>query len=341
MKNRLMRIILVIAALLLAYPYMTEARGAGLREGLVKRDTIKALYTVDDTHSFVIAKSHAISFTRDSRVVKRYSGEKGLNQRAYLIEHSPEPFVYKNPVVPGFARVAGLKDGVIKLREDILNTDRHGYSAVDTFQHAYAVCRKKGGAMTFVIPKQYGSFKRLTRVGAVEAFDHILLNGAGGAWYISCEGDSKFRILKNYSFLTGNAEVAEIRNKVGLESVNYARDEAKEKLRIASLVRRPLDEAVFLENTALELALLKTNFVKPNGGTRYYGTYKKSGLSGCNSVSISRRVEGNGQRNISRVVDYSVCGGRVAMTGEREIDEGPAVAKRVYVSSGEITMVLR
>jgi len=336
-----MRIIFVIAALLLAYPYMTEARGAGLRERLINKDTIKALYTVDDTHSFVISKSTDMTFARDVRVVKRYSGQKGLNQRAYLIEHSPEPFVYKNPVVPGFAKVAGLSDGLIKLREDILNTDKPGYSAVDTFQQAYAACRKKGGDMTFVIPKQYGTFKRLTKVGAVEAFDHILLNGGNGAWYISCEGPSKFRILKNYSFLTGNVEVAEVRNNVGIDSVNYAADEAKEKVRIAALVRRPLSESVFLENTALELAFLKKDFVKPNGGTRYYGTYNKSSLLGCDNVSISHRINENSQRKISKVLDYSVCGGRVAMTGEREIDEGPALTKKVYVSSGEITMVLR
>ncbi|GMR04509.1 MAG: hypothetical protein BMS9Abin23_0407 [Thermodesulfobacteriota bacterium] len=341
MKAIMMKIIFVVTALALAYPYMTEARGESLRESLINKDVIKALYAVDETHSFVVGKP-VVSAGNNYRVVKWYSSGEGSAKRAYLIEHSPEPLIYKNPVVPAFTRVAGISDGPIKLKDENFDRSAKGYTGIDAFQLAYAACSKKGGTLTFVIPKRYGKFKRLTSVDAIEAFDHILLKGKAGAWYIACEGESRFRILKNYSFLTGNFEVAEVRNGIGLNGVNYAKDEAKEKIRIASLDRKPLDEAAFLEVTAREIAFLKMGFVKPNGNEKYYGTYKSTaGPLGCDSVSIKRSANELDGRLISRVYDYSVCRGEVAMVGERDIDEGPAATKSVYASSGEVTMVLR
>ena len=337
--------ICVLTSLLMAAPNRYAQGDEGLRARFSAEPSVTALYTVDDTHSFIVGAlpKGAGGFT----ITSRYAPGPAQPVMAYMIEHAPEPVVYKNPVVPGYRDAAGPGGaggpgglpGRLPLEEESLGAYRVGYTAVDLYQHAYASCTRGGGTLNFVVPKKYGNYKRLTRVGATEAFDYMLVQGDGGAWYMACEGEARFLVLKNYSFLTGGVEVAEVTLGRGLEGVSYAKDERTAADRIAGIAamgKRPLTEEKFLEETAREVAFLKMSFVKPFNGERYMAVYGKPG-PGCEVVTINR-LKGE-EKTVATAYDFKVCADKVARTGVRETGDGPATPRERYALPGKVVVV--
>ncbi len=322
----------VLTFLTIASSYAGAKDRASVRESLLSSGAITRLYSVDEDYTFIIGELPLMDngagdgFT----VVNRYnSGEFS----AYMIKHAPEPLLYKSPVIPAKSEI-GFPEGVMNLQGEPLNVEKTGYSALDLFEHMNILCRINNGTPAFVITKRYGNFKRLTRVGAAEAFNYILLSeNTGDAWLMTCEGGKKFIVEKNYRFLNGGADVADIRPGTGLDGVSYVENTAAAGDLFAASSPKEIDpneETAFLEEMALEVAGMKMNFVKPHNGTRYSGAY--AGNGGCSQVSIKRTEDLRDDGTMARVYDFNVCYDKVAFTGERVIKGLPGTAKGISIS---------
>ncbi|HKJ88742.1 MAG TPA: hypothetical protein VKA48_09570, partial [Gammaproteobacteria bacterium] len=99
------------------------------REWLAAQEGTSLIYTVDETHTFVIGDE--VRAPRDMVVITRYGKSAAAPYTAYMVEHTTaQPGVWKNTVV---------KDGDLPARVDLdvelLQSDRDGYTAIDLFQH--------------------------------------------------------------------------------------------------------------------------------------------------------------------------------------------------------------
>lgn len=303
------------------------------REWLAAQEGTSLVYTVDETHTFVIGDE--VRAPRDMVVITRYGKSAADPYAAYMVEHTAaQPMVWKNGAV---------KDGDLPARVDLdvelLQTARSSYTAIDLFQHFTSACEGAGGEREFVVPLVHGRFKRLTQVDAVNAFNYILMSGDdGGAWYMACETgdrDTRFIVKKNYSFINDGTEVAEVHYGRTLAGVNYARfgeeavsEDARKRGRLEGL---STDE--FLAEIAKNAASLRVDFVKPHAGSRYLVSYTKTGRTGCEYVTIEhlrkRVIEEN---RTDLVYEYKVCGDKVAKLDERRIDVPDDDGKTMFAS---------
>ncbi|MBI5588838.1 MAG: hypothetical protein HY889_10815, partial [Deltaproteobacteria bacterium] len=283
-----------------------------VREGLLQDSNVESLYSIDDNFTMIAVRNAAVangSFT----VVREFSNGP---LRYQIIRHpGVEPFVYKGSAVPSYSTVAMLPNGEFNLAKE-------GYSAQDLYEHLYAVCRKTNGTASFVIPVKYGQYKRLTKVGAADAFSYILSSKDGNSsWFMACDGALRFVAEKDYSF-KGAAETVNIRSNRGLEGVSYIKG-GTEAAALAAYRTKAVsakDEATVLEETALEAAALKTDFVKVHNGIRLEAAYKTA-KNGCGSVEIKKTVSSE-ETAIATVYDYQVCRNTAARLEERAVRPG-------------------
>lgn len=280
-----------------------------VREGLLRDSNVESIYSIDDNFTMIAVRDSADangSFT----VVREFSNGP---LRYQIIRHSGvEPFVYKGSAVPSYSTVAMLPNGEFNLAME-------GYRAQDLYEHLYAVCRKTNGTASFVIPVKYGQYKRLTMVGAADAFSYILSSKDGNSsWFMACDGERRFVAEKDYGF-KGAAGTVNIRSNRGLEGVSYIKG-GTEAAALAAYRTKAVsakDEATALEETVLEAATLKSDFVKVHNGVRFSAVYKTA-QNGCGSVEIKKTVSSE-ETAIAKIYDYRICSDKAAKLGEREV----------------------
>lgn len=338
-KEPLVAIFMALTILAVAATAAVAGEGPSDRERIAVRGDVALLYAVDETHSFVIGTPD-LEDLDTSKVVTVYGTGFGSSIAAVMVEHSEaQPLVWKNPQMPSYDEIGVPVQGRTSLGVEVLDSGKDGYTAIDLYQHSMISCDKSYGTASFVIPKEFGNYKRLTEVDAVEAFNYILLSGDdGGAWYMACEGGTeKFQVKKNYKFLTDDAESAEVRHGRALEGVDYARF-GEAPVSMAVLARdaayeNNIDHDGFLEEMARQVASLRFHLVKAFKGDRYMGSVS-SERGGCDEVTIKhltkRAVERN---NVAKVFEYKVCNDHVAKVSEREIDGGPDEGKTLFAAS--------
>lgn len=291
---------------------------SSVRERLAADPNVASLYAIDDNYSMISVRGAGIG-AKDSTVVKEFS-RNGVTFQ--IIRHTtPQPFIYRGSAAPGYPSIEMLPDGDFNMNEK-------DYGAADLYEHLYAVCKKIQGAPSFVIPVKYGQYKRLTRVGAVDAFSYMLSSdNANGSWFFACDGASRFVAEKDYGF-KGYSETVNVRSKRGLEGVSYIKS-GKEVEDLAAYQARAIsskDDATVLEETAREAAFLKTGFVKVHNGARYAAAFKESG-NGCEAVEIKKTVSTE-DTAIAKIYDYKVCIGRASRLGEKEV--APDASSSMY-----------
>jgi hypothetical protein len=76
-------------------------------------------------------------------------------------------------------------------------------------------------------------------------------------------------------------------------------------------------EVTVLEETAVEAAALKGDFIKVHNGVRYSALYK-AGSSNCGSVEVKKTVSSD-STTAAKVYDYEVCGYNASLKGERAV----------------------
>ncbi|MFQ5480616.1 MAG: hypothetical protein ACE5DW_05000 [Thermodesulfobacteriota bacterium] len=334
MKVLLLAIIFTIITLS-AVSFEVSASSKGLRQGLLERSDIEALYVVDSTHTFIKGALPEPGQSGAFKVVGSYYNGPARHHVATMIEHEAEPMVYKGATA-SLMDLAPLRSGRVRLTSAPLGSsdESGGYSAIDIFETATITCNKRGGYPLYVVPRQYGDFKRLTEVSALTAFEYILGKGVKGVWFVACDGPAevRFQVMKNYDLINDGEKIAELREGLVLDDVNYVKDKKAETARLAALERSWPKTFVSLEGTAREIAALKMGYVRTFNGKKNYGSYRGDLEKGrCASVSIKSVAEGDSVR-VSEVHDYKVCSGKVYALGVSETEEklagGPGVYKR-------------
>lgn len=279
------------------------------REELLLNNTVDLLYTIDDYYTFVEGAGLVIEKNdEDFTVIEE--GTIGASRYLIMKHAKKQSFAYKSRAIAPYGEVSMPAQNELTLGI---------YRGVDLYEQMYAVCAKTNGSMTFVVPRRYGSFKRLTEVSAPEAFSYILTEKGNSFWYMACDGEKRFVVEKNYNFKKGSPEKATVSLRRGLEGVNYVKNGSSVPASVTSVASH-LERSRYIEETAWEVATLKTNFVKVHDGSRYEGFYKNDS-SGCSTVSVKAKApheEGNALLSVSRVYDFKVCGVKVAKMGERE-----------------------
>ena len=343
MKTMFLRTLLLIAALLVLAPWPARpAETTGVRQALLEAPGVRSLYVVDRTHSFVIADRDADLERGPYRVLGTYEGADKAGPRGLMIEHGDEPLLQTEP--HRAPSLEALLKGPLTLTREPLTQAEGGVSSLDVFETATQTCISRGGPVRYVIPKRYGRYKRLTEVEGLEAFRYLLLHGREGAWFVVCDGrgDARFQLMKNYDLVNDGREVVEYKDGVALEGVNYVRNEAAEARRLAELQKkREAMRGSTLEDTAREIAYLRTGFVKNLRGRRYYGTYRGRDRSGrCATVSLRSTDRENGQR-VTLVRDYRVCGRDVTVTAYSESADPAPAARLVYTRGAGLRLARR
>ncbi len=337
-KTLLLRAVFVLFALLSLMPWGAFAAGGGLRQAFIGQTGVRAVYIVDRTHTFILTSlPDGLAGDRDYRVLGRYDDNTGHGLVGLMMEHAVEPARYKAVALPS---LGALREAPKVLsRSPFSKGEREsGYSSIDIFETATISCVTRGGRPRYVIPMRYGRFKRLTEVPAIEAFTYLLLKGSGGVWFAACdgEGQAKFQVMKNYDFINGGRDVVELREGVALEGVDYVKDSALEAKRLRSLEGQWASGRSSIEDTVREIALLKTDFVKNVGGTRYYGFYGNEGpTEGCATVSL-KRVSLKANARVTVVRDYRVCSGKVSVIGFSETKRHLSGAHVTYRPGGGV-----
>ncbi len=331
MKTLLLRLIFFISAVLVLAPWPAFPSDLGLRLTLGQAPGVHAVYAVDRTHTFVLGRLEPLE-GRTYRVLGSYEGGGPGSLTGFMLEHPDEPMA-----VDGAASSLDfLREGPVRLTHGPLSVKDDGYSSLDVYEAATISCLLRGAHPIYVIPKKYGRFKRLTEVEGVEAFRYLLLSGADGVWFVACDGkgDARFQIMKNYNFVNDDKEVVELSSGVVLEGVDYVKNSRLEEKRLADLQGRWPASRTTLEETAREIARIKTGFIKNVGGKRYYGTYKGTDSTGrCASVSLERKgLEDKAMITVVR--DYRVCGGKVSVTGYLKSESMAERAGVVYRRAG-------
>ena len=314
----------------------TEAVASSERGALAASAHVRTIYTVDETQMFVIGDREAV---QDQWITTKYSIEGENEFTAYMVEHrASQPVVYKNG-----AALSRLPGAAVTLTVEELSHARSSLTGVDLFEMATTQCAAGGGTTGYVVPKTYGNYKRLTRIGAVEAFDYILLKGdKGGAWFIGCENADErkgnFLVTKNYSFLNGDVEKAEFTYGRTLNGVNYEESTIEAEIAIARVMALKgempiLAEGEFLDEMARKIADIKLEMIMPNEGSRYLGSYRTAAKMGCDDVTIKhlrkRVIEKN---SIARVYEYRVCGDEVALLDDTVIENTEDTTRTILAS---------
>ncbi len=314
-----------------------------LRVKLLSDNGVKLLYSVDEFYTFIAGVPAVADIENNGgvSVVNRYFDPSGENRfKAYMIKHNtPQPLVYKSPVI--HKDDTSLPSSV-SLVGETFNGEKKGYSALDLYEQMNILCRAKKGVPSYVITKRYGDFKRLTKVGAAEAFGYILLaENTGDTWLMACDGGEKFLVEKNYRIMNGGADVADIYPGTALEGVSYVENSPYAEDLFAERASKevgPEEKAAFLNEMARVVAAMKMDFVRPYKGVRYAGTYNDK--EGCALVTI-KHPESGAADSRTIISEFSVCAGKVASAGESTIKELPLTAKRISFSPGNAVMVTR
>jgi len=333
MKNTIKTLLTAIAVLTLSL-VATNAMAYSERESLAASEHVTSLYTVDETHSFIIGTAEA---TFGHRVVTKYTIEGSDGDAAYMIEHrSPQPIAYK-----GAAELESINETATLAVEELGGSTT--LTGLGVFEKATFECAANGGTVGYVVPRVYGNYKRLTRVGAVEAFDYILLKGdKGGAWYIGCENadtrSGNFLVTKTYSFLTGYRETAAITYGRTLNGVNCEESIDTARTSIARVMALKGDapvmaEGEFLEKMARRIADMQLEIIMPNDGSRYLGSYRTASKMGCDDVTIKhlrkRVIEKN---SVAKVYEFRVCADEVALLSETAIEDTEDTTRTIFAS---------
>lgn len=300
----------------------------GLRQGLLESPDVEAFYAVDSTHTFVKGALPLLGQGEVFTVVERYYGGPGHSHPAVMVEHGVEPMMAKGSASEALRGLAPLKRGKV-----LLSSDGGGFTAIDVFEAATLTCQRRGGYALYLVPRKYSGFKRLTEVGALEAFTYIISKGSAGLWFAACEGapEVRFQVLKNYDFINDGQEMAEFREGLAFDDVNYVKNEGAEAARLAALESSWPRTHVSLEATARKIAAVKMGFVRKFDGKRNYGSYKGSMDKGrCASVSI-KSVSDAGEVRVSEAHEYKVCSGKVYALGVTEREERIAGGAGMYV----------
>ncbi len=331
MKTLFISVLLSLVAMAVPMSRGAAATPPALRQVLADAPGVGAVYVVDRNHTFVMGSLPLQGESKAFHVLGRYYGGPGHTLQATMIEHGEEPMIYKSAAT---GTLGALRSGSVRLSHEPLSSGKDGYSSLDIFEMATLSCQNGGGHPLYVIPKKYGRFKRLTEVAALDAFRYILLKGSTSVWFVACNGKgaARFQVLKNYDFINDGEEVAEFRQGLALDDVDYVRDERAEAVRLADLQKRRSVSATSLEATAREIAALKRGFVKNIAGKRYYGSYRGDGDGGCAAVSL-RRIGSDEDVRVTVVHDYRVCSGKVSLLGLSETEESVA-RKAIYYSRG-------
>lgn len=341
--RKMIDIILAVLTLLTVSAAGPALGEDSLRVKLLSDNGVKLLYSVDEFYTFIAGVPAVADIENDGTVsvVNRYFDPSGENRfKAYMIKHNtPQPLVYKSPVI---RKDETSLPSSVRLLGETFNGEKSGYSALDLYEQMNILCSAKKGVPSYVITKRYGDFKRLTKVGAAEAFSYILLaENTGDTWLMACEGKEKFLVEKNYRIMNGGADVADIYPGTALEGVSYVENSPYAEDLFTERAPKeisPAEKVAFLNEMAREVAAMKMDFVRPYKGVRYAGTYNDR--EGCSMVSI-RHAEGGAADPRTVVSDFSVCAGKVASAAERAIKEPPLTAKRISLSPGNTVMVTR
>lgn len=299
-----------------------HAEDKSLRERLIDSSKVSSLYSIDEHYTFLTApdpkalESELKTACAESGNEAEADGQTvkckdtfeaspsenigAANQdKGYLVKHtSNEPFTYKSPSMPSYAEITKPQNGALQSK----------LTGADLFEYMSALCQKENGQPSFVVPKRYGKFVRLTQVGAVEAFSYITTAAEGKeAWFLACDV-KKFVIEKSYRFKEGDNQYT-FRANAGLDGVNYI------KTADAAPYTPNTNEKVsgdFLQEMAREVAALKMNFVKVIAGFKFTGSYKNTSNSGCDIVSIKQQKTDTKVAEAEKVYNYKVCRDRVA-----------------------------
>lgn len=304
MKTLLVSFLFTLMMILVPLNPGAGASSVATRQGLVESPGVKALYAVDRNHTLVMGSIASSDEKANFHVLGRYYGGPDHALLASMIEHGEEPMMYKS-VDSGV--LEALRSGSIKLSRGPFATGGEGYSSLDILETASLSCVSSGGHTLYVIPKKYGKFKRLTEVSALEAFQFILVQGSKSVWFVACDGkaSARFQVFKNYSFINDGDDVAQFRQGLVLEDVNYVKEEGAEVARLANLQKTRSSDVEPLEATAREIALLKKGFVKNIEGKRYFGSYHGESKGRCAAVSL-RRIDLMDNAKVTIVHDYRI-----------------------------------
>ncbi|MBI5562101.1 MAG: hypothetical protein HY894_04510 [Deltaproteobacteria bacterium] len=296
----------------------SSAAGKGLRDQLISNDTIELVYPIDGHYTFVAGTEPRIELGEGYALAYNAASPNGT-LRYMIIKHASEPFAYKGRMIPAYDAVAAPADGTFNLSSG--KGRPAGYSAIDLFAEMNALCNKVNGSPTFVVPVSYGVTKRLTRVSPVDAFSYILTSSnRNSTWFLACDGAARFVVEKEYNFSSRASDTASFYAGRLLEGVNYVKDGGMVNRREARIMAIEESDRM-LEATAIEVAAMRTGFVKAVDGSRFVGTYDESAVGArCADVSVKyvpATPAGAARLASASVYDFKVCNNKAARIGQR------------------------
>ncbi|MBI5886941.1 MAG: hypothetical protein HZB85_10235 [Deltaproteobacteria bacterium] len=293
-----------------------------LRSELIENQTIELVYPIDDHYTFVAGQAPALNLDKAGVTLVSNTGSPNGTLRYVIIKNEKaEPFVYTNRLIGVYDEVAAPANGTFNLSSFGSERGRAaGYSAMDLFEEMTALCRKTSGTPVYVVPVSYGINKRMTKVSAVDAFSYVINSGSNNsAWFMACDGPSRFVVEKEYRFAANAPESASFYSDRLLENVNYVTDGTTVRRRQARILSAEESDTI-LRETALEVAQMKTGFVKAVDGSRFTGTYEASATdTRCANVSVKYAAAtiGSETQLATTIYDFKVCDNRVARLGQR------------------------
>lgn len=304
-----------------------------LREKLVESKTFSAVYAIDDNltmatvpdstdpaavenefkelcalngsaldHSTDPENGEAFSCPSSFTVAAAEKAEDG--SRSFLVRHADrQPLEYRTPAVPSYSRLLAPPKGRLK----------ENYSNAEIYQYAYALCKKENGNPSFVLPKKYGKYTRLTKLPPADAFGYLVSSvKKKDAWYAACEGAKKFMLEKEYAYSEKDKESLIFHPNRGLEGISFVSpDEVpsfKSKVEVSikdEASNRP-NKIDFLDEMAWEVAFTMTDFVKTLDGLNYTGLYNAEEKN-CRRVTIIQELALSQDNSGKRAYVYKVC----------------------------------
>lgn len=294
-----------------------------LRSELIENQTVELVYSIDGHYTFVAGRAPVLNLERGGVTLVSNTGSPNGTLRYIIIKNEKaEPFVYTNSLIGVYDEVAAPSDGTFNLSSFGSEKGRAaGYSGIDLFEEMTALCAKTNGTPAYVVPVSYGISKRLTKVSAVDAFSYVMNSGSNNsAWFMACDGPSRFVVEKEYRFSANALESASFYADRLLENVNYVEDGSTVRRRQARILSTEESDRI-LKETALEVAQMKTGFVKAVDGSRFTGTYEASVTdTRCAKVSVkyaAAAISNETQVASATIYDFKVCDNRVARLGQR------------------------
>lgn len=326
--KRITEIIAAIATVLIvrlpsAYAQAGEtSQNKTFRMELIPNETIELVYPIDDHYTFVAAVAPNMNLDRGGiTIVSSTKSPNGTLLYVIIKNDKAESFAYKSKMIRGYGEVTAPSNGAFNLSSfGMERGSAAGYSAIDLFAEMNVLCRKNNGTPVYVVPVSYGINKRLTKVSAIDAFSYVLSStNKNNSWLMACSGDSKFVVEKDYRF-SGAADTASFHAGRLLEGVNYVEDASTVQRREARVMTSEESDKT-LEATAVEVASMRTGFVKAIEGSRFVGTYNAASEdTRCAQVSVSYvpATQAGGTRLASATIyDFKVCNNAVARLGRR------------------------